>query len=343
MCNSETDSRMNQTLSVCPSTLAEGYTSFSPRALSRLFDGRKVSHVLPYDNPLSETTVDVLQRTGSGRISLSGVQTKFSMLIVDGTLQFASEGMQGRFILKPAPTSWHIFAREYCPANEHLTMQLADQVYGIPVAANALCFFEDGEPAYLTRRFDVLPDGRKCAMEDFASLGGFTRTNGGSDFKYCNASYEECADLIHRYVKASPVELLKFFRLVVFNYLISNDDAHLKNFSLVERAPGDYVLSPAYDLMNTMLHLSQPRIFALEKGLFREGGSLDVTQRADRSSFLQFGLRIGLPGNLVERELDRFATSQPQVLALVHRSFLSESLKQLYIQSFEFRRSTLQH
>ena len=37
--------------------------------------------------------------------------------------------------------------RKYCPANEHLTMQLASLVYHIETAANALCFFRDGEAA----------------------------------------------------------------------------------------------------------------------------------------------------------------------------------------------------
>lgn len=45
-------------------------------------------------------------------------------------------------------------ALKYCPANEHLTMQLAAQVYGIETAANTVCFFKDGEMAYLTKRFD---------------------------------------------------------------------------------------------------------------------------------------------------------------------------------------------
>ena len=107
-------------------------------------------------------------------------------------------------------------------------------------------------------------------QEDFASLMGYTKANGGSDYKYCNASYEECAEVISRYVKASRIDLLRFFRLVLFNFIILNDDAHLKNFSLINQG-NEYRLSPAYDLINTSLHLYNPRIFALDKGLFREG------------------------------------------------------------------------
>ena len=201
--------------------------------------------------------------------------------------------------------------------------------------------FRDGEAAYLCRRFDVGPEGQKYQQEDFASLSGLTNANGGSDFKYSNLSYEECADIIRKYVKAAPVEILKFFRLVVFNYLTLNDDAHLKNFSLINRGDGEYHLAPAYDLINTSLHLRVPRIFALDKGLFKEGMQLSDTNTIGRKDFEEFGLRIGLPQRLVKRELDAFAREYPLAKELIDRSFLSESLKRSYWLSYDYRRQTL--
>ena len=108
------------------------------------------------------------------------------------------------------------------PANEHLTMQIASQVYNIPTAANGLCFFQNDEPAYITRRFDIAPNGRKFRKEDFASLAGISKGNKGPNYKYDVLSYEEMADIIKQYVSASSVEVLKFFRLVIFNFLFSN-------------------------------------------------------------------------------------------------------------------------
>jgi serine/threonine-protein kinase HipA len=58
------------------------------------------------------------------------------------------------------------------PANEHLTMQIGKQIYGIETAENALIFFRDGSPAYLTKRFDTDDTGARRAVEDFASLAG---------------------------------------------------------------------------------------------------------------------------------------------------------------------------
>ena len=331
-----------ETLNVCPSTLAEGFDTYSPAACKLLFDGKEVSHILGFDSPNNESADKEEYARHVGRISLSGVQPKASLVLnADGQLVRPSEGERGQYILKPAPSSYALLERKYCPANEHLSMQIAAQVYHIETAANALCFFRDGEAAYITRRFDVAPDGSKYQQEDLASLAGLTKANGGSDYKYSNLSYEECAEIIGRYTTAPSVETLKFFRLVVFNYLILNDDAHLKNFSLINRGDGEYHLAPAYDLINTSLHLYEPRIFALDKGLFREGMQLSDTRTVNRGDFEEFGLRIGLSARLVKRELDTFATEQPLAKELIRRSFLSEKLKRYFWQSFNYRRTTL--
>ncbi len=133
-------------------------------------------------------------------------------------------------------------------------MQIASQVYGIKTAANALIFFGDGTPAYITKRFDLKEDGTKWGVEDFASLAGKTKDNFGVNYKY-EFSYEEMGELIKLYVPTWRIELEKYYTLLIFNYLYSNGDAHLKNFSLIETVKGDYVLSPAYDLINTRLHV----------------------------------------------------------------------------------------
>ncbi len=329
-------------LNVCPSTLQEGFSSYSPVARKLMFDGREVSHVLEFDSPNNDHADPEPYLSNVGRISLSGVQPKASLVVSpQGVLTKPSEAQRGTYILKPAPSSYALLERRYCPANEHLTMQLASQVYHIETAANALCFFRDGEPAYLCRRFDVGPRGEKYQQEDFASLAGLTNANGGSDFKYSNLSYEECADIIRRYVKAAPVEILKFFRVVVFNYIILNDDAHLKNFSLINRGDGEYHFSPAYDLINTSLHLSMPRIFALDRGLFKEGMNLSDTKSVGRGDFEEFGRRIGLSDRLVKRELDLFSKEQPIAKQLIDRSFLSDALKRSYWLSYKYRRFTL--
>ena len=326
-------------LTVCPSILQEGYDTYSPIARRTLFDGHVVSHIFSEASP-DTGTVEANEAVKSvGRISLSGAQPKFSIVVDDDKLRYIREGEQGTFILKPRPTAYQIINRDFCVANEHVTMQIASQVYGIETAANALCFFDDGTPAYITRRFDVHSKG-KYKQEDFAALLGYTKDNAGSNYKYDKASYEECAEVIHRYVKATLIDIRRFFRIILFNFVTLNDDAHLKNFSLIERN-GEYRLSPAYDLINTSLQLMNPHIFALDKGLFKEGMAFSDTHTISRSDFEEFGKRIGLPIKVIKQEIDMFAAEQPLVKELLGRSFLSPSLQKQYWMAFDYRRKML--
>ena len=326
-------------LTVCPSILQEGYDTYSPIARRTLFDGHAVSHIFSEASP-DTGTVEANEAVKSvGRISLSGAQPKFSIVVDDDKLRYIREGEQGTFILKPRPTAYQIINKDFCVANEHVTMQIASQVYGIETAANALCFFDDGTPAYITRRFDVHSKG-KYKQEDFAALLGYTKDNAGSNYKYDKASYEECAEVIHRYVKATLIDIRRFFRIILFNFVTLNDDAHLKNFSLIERN-GEYRLSPAYDLINTSLQLMNPHIFALDKGLFKEGMAFSDTHTISRSDFEEFGKRIGLPIKVIKQEIDMFAAEQPLVKELLGRSFLSLSLQKQYWMAFDYRRKML--
>lgn len=322
-------------LTCCPSLLTEGHTSFSPAALKSLFDGIKVSHILPFLSPSSNHSDATEALKNVGRLSLSGAQAKFGLVLDNSALRYATSKEQSTYILKPRPTGYQLINHDNCAANEHITMQLASQVYGITTAPNGIVFFQDGTMGYLTRRFDVHSNG-KYAQEDFASLMGLTRQNGGSDYKYSNGSYEECAEIIRRNVKSSLIDLRRFFQLVVFNFITLNDDAHLKNFSLLHNGK-EYHLSPAYDLINTSIHLREPRIFALEKGLFKEGMYLCDTRQVSYKDFIEFGRRIGLPEKIVMQELNFFTAPNEKADALLRKSFLSPELIKDYLSSYHYR------
>ena len=114
------------------------------------------------------------------RISISGVQEKLSLLLDKNVLRLTREGEQGTYLLKPIPRD--LKKTDQVPANEHLTMQIAKQVYGLNTAENALVFFKNGTPAYITKRFDVKEGGGKWGKEDFATLAGKTKQNAGANF-----------------------------------------------------------------------------------------------------------------------------------------------------------------
>lgn len=329
------------TVNHCPGTLAEGYATYSRPSLRGLFDGRKVSHVLPYDPPqLSEEAAEVFIENRK-RISVSGVQEKLSLVLDGNTLRLTREGEQGTYLLKPIPRDLKLVSQ--VPANEHLTMQIARQVYGIKTAENALIFFQDGSPAYLTRRFDVKPDGTKWRVEDFASLAGKTSQNAGPNFKY-DFSYEEVASLLQQYSVAYLVEAGKLFQLVVFNYLFANGDAHLKNFSLMETGSGDFILSPAYDLISTRMHVDDS-IFALSRGLFKDDYRSGYYRRANypcQTDFRELAKRMGLSASRTQKLLLPFIEKQEKVEVLIRHSFLAQAAQRGYSQAYRTRRNHLE-
>src|SRR2546428_6628676 len=132
-------------LKYCPGTLAEGFTTYSPSSLRNLFNGKKVNHMLSYYSPqLSEEVAEEFIENRK-RISISGVQEKLSLVLEKNNLRLTKAGEHGTYILKPIPRD--LKKVDQVPANEHLTMQLARQVYGINIAENAMIFFKDGSPA----------------------------------------------------------------------------------------------------------------------------------------------------------------------------------------------------
>lgn len=324
----------------CPGTLAEGFSTYSSGCLRNLFNGKKVNHVLPYEQPQQSEDVAEQFMENRKRISLSGVQEKLSLLLEKNILRLTKEGERGTYILKPIPGD--LKKSDQVPANEHLTMQIARQVYGLNTAANAMIFFKNGSPAYITRRFDVKKDGSKWGSEDFATLAGKTKDNAGANFKYAY-SYEEAGLLIQKYVPAWRIEIEKYFSLVVFNFLFSNGDAHLKNFSLLESSKGDYLLSPAYDLVNTKLHVDDTD-FALDKGLFADDFKSDQYKKSGhpaKTDFAELAKRIGVTESRFEKLLHPFLEKQPLMETLVSRSFLTEANRRGYLLMYNTKRNFL--
>lgn len=317
----------------CPGTLAEGCDTYSRTALKRVFDGKNVSPVLPYSAPFSDEETDELFDENRERLSISGVQEKFSVLLEKNKLRLIKEGEYGHYILKPIPRSGK--NPDQMPANEHLTMQIARQVFGIDTAENAMIFFKDGAPAYITKRFDVRSNGEKWAQEDFASLAGLTPQTHGENYKY-TGNYLDLFKLLKKYVPAYQVEAPKLFRLILFNYLMSNGDAHYKNFSLIETTFGDFKLSPAYDLLNSRIHIAD-RDFALEHGLLPP----QEVQGKIMDQFIKMGQISEIPEKQINKIITNLTGHADEVKELIQHSYLSDRFKRNYEQAYLTRLAKL--
>lgn len=319
-------------LNFCPCTLSEGFDSYSPAALRLLFNRKKVSPILDFNAPKLDKEVAEKLRQNSKSISISGVQFKQSLVLENNKLRLTEPGEQGMYILKPIPFRPAFGREEELPANEHLTMQIAKQAFGIPIAECALVFFKNGEPAYITKRFDYAKNGLKIAQEDFATITGKSKEKMGGTYKN-SGSYEEIAQYMKLHVAAYAVEVEKYYERIIFNYLFCNGDAHLKNFSLQQNHRGDYLLSPAYDLINTSIHIPTDSFFALEDGLFSNNYESDSFKSLGfyaYDDFYEFGLKIGMIESRVKQLLTKYRTKNEQAIVLIQNSFLSPPVKDLY-------------
>jgi serine/threonine-protein kinase HipA len=313
----------------CPGTLAEGFNTYSQTCLNRVFQGRKVHHVLPYDSPTSDPATGDLFEENRKRMSISGVQEKFSVLLEKNKLRLINEGERGTYILKPIPGAGK--NPDQMPANEHLTMQIARQVYRIETAENALIFFKNGAHAYITKRFDVKEDGTKLGQDDFASLAGRTPQTHGEHYKYLG-NYLDLFQLMQLYLPTYKLEATKLLKTLIFNYLFSNGDAHFKNFSLLETPMGDYRLSPAYDLLNSRIHITD-KDFALDDGLLPR----NLAQGKIKLQFAVLAREAGISEKILNNIMALMSSRSESVEKLVAASFLGESTKRNYWQSYQGR------
>lgn len=326
-----------KTIDVCPSTLMPGYSGYSPRAVKMLFDGVVVSPIIDIDFENERNQPQAIENMNN--MSISGAQEKFSAVIDNGLIRLSNEGEQATYILKPAPFNLSLSARKQIPANEHLTMQIASQVYGVLTAVNGLCFSSSGQPVYITKRFDVVRGVKDCSQEDFAAILQMNEEGGDSNFKY-HGNYAQIADAIRKIIPAWMPQMEQFFRMVVFNYLFANEDAHMKNFSLVHKR-GEYFLAPAYDLINTCVHIQSESDLGLLDGLSPDIEKSDVYDRTGhpcRLDFERFAERIGLPKKRADMVLDMFMDIPQETYTLINRSFLNDKMKRSYKRIIEERR-----
>jgi serine/threonine-protein kinase HipA len=314
----------------CYGCYKENIEGYCATCRKKLFDGKKVSHVLSFDTPKEENIPAYQEKTK--RLSISGVQLKYSVRLEEKELILTEK--KGEYILKPIPPTSLIVMQDQAQENEHLTMQIANQLFSIPVAENGLILFKDLAPAYITRRFDVKPDGSKYLQEDFAQISGKTKKSDGDNYKY-SGTYEDIGKLIREKVAAYPPVLEDFFKLVMFNYIFSNGDAHLKNFSLIQSEFGDYMLSKAYDLMCTVLHTPNESDTALD--LYKDDIDSKFYSKNGyfgRPNFEALAEKIGLIPKRAQHIIDTILERQNEVLSMVYSSFLSNEAKGKYISYY---------
>ena len=309
----------------CYQELEEGQVDFHPGCARKIF-GSVTAPLLPYtrDN-MSELARQVIRT----RASVTGVQAKMSLDVDRGgkhePAKFTIVGLWGKYIFKPQSGKYPCL-----PELEDLTMKMAEAAH-IRTARHTLIRMADGELGYLTLRMDRGPKGEKISMLDMCQL-----SNRLTEHKYFG-TYQQLAETIKKYSSVPMLDVQRFWEVVLFSWMTGNSDMDCKNFSLVDTGNGEYVLSPAYDLLAVLL--ADPGDTEEMAMSFSVGGA---KSGFDRNTFLTAFTRSGIPAAVAERMLNRMMGFVPAWKELISRSFLPDKMKSGYYSLLDNRLSRLQ-
>jgi serine/threonine-protein kinase HipA len=292
----------------CPITYEDcGAERYSLRGLRLL--SRRLTRLEDFPFSAAQQRREAIRR--AGRMSIQGVQPKLSVVlnVEANTLEIVESG--GRYIVKPQMSEY-----PEVPENEDLTMKMAAAA-GLETPFHGLIHSKDGSLSYVIRRFDRTGRTDRIPLEDFAQLLGHDR-----DTKYAS-SMEQVASVLDRFCTFPAIEKLKLFKLVLFNYLTGNEDAHLKNFSLIRRE-GKVELSPVYDLLNSTMVINSGEELALPLN-----GKKNRLKREDFMAYFAKE-RLGLTDKAISRTIGELETASALWLGLLDRCFLSDKRKAMY-------------
>jgi len=276
-------------------------------------------------NDLTLTQEDQLKEAAARAIKMSiqGVQPKLSAKLRIKEKKFDIVDYGGEYILKPQNNFY-----PELPENEDITMKLAKLV-GIEIPIHGLIYSIDGRLTYFIKRFDRYGKNNKLSIEDFAQLAGKSR-----ETKY-DFSMEKIIPLLNQYCTFPVLEKIKLFRLTIFNYLIGNEDMHLKNYSIITR-DNKVEISPSYDLLNTTI---ASKNFTEEIALPIAGKKNNLTS----NTLIKYWgeERLQLNNNVISQIIAEIKKAQRKWENLIKISFLSDEMKEKYFDLLIQRREKL--
>lgn len=295
----------------CYRPLEEAQSDYHP-ACARAFFGTTTAPMLPYR--LSEMAA-LAKETVERSITVPGVQPKLSLGRIRNELYTAGRGrltvpdaLKGEFILKPPFADY-----PQLPENEHLSMKLAG-LFTLDTVPPNLIRLASGELCYITKRIDRNPDGTKNHMIDFQQILEL-------EDKY-KGTMELVGKTIGELSVNTLLDKLRFFESAVFNFIIGNNDMHLKNYSMFLSGSG-WVLSPCYDLLNVKIILPKDQ----EDLALLLGGK---KANFEKSYFDRLGDYLNLNAKQVNAVYKRLLSWLPRANQLIDASFLNEDRKSQY-------------
>ena len=279
---------------------------------SKAFFGTAYAPILPYQLRDME---QLAKEAAELSITVPGVQPKLSLGWLRSALENGHEGrltimnaLEGNYILKPQNAQY-----EQMPENEHLSMKLA-ALFKITTVPINMIRLASGELCYITKRIDRNPDGSKNHMIDFLQILEL-------EDKY-KGTMEMLGKSIGELSAHTLLDKMRFFELTVFNYIIGNNDMHLKNFSMWKSDMG-WTLAPAYDLLNVKLILPQDQE---DLALMMGGKKMNF----NKIYFDRLGGVLLFNEKQINSVYKRLGKWLPEAQQLIDRSFLKKECRTAY-------------
>lgn len=295
----------------CYKELDQHHVDYHPKC-SLAFFGTLHAPSLPYQ--LSEME-KLAKEAAELSITVPGIQPKLLLGWIKTALENGQRGrltimdaLAGSYILKPQNANF-----PQLPENEHLSMKLAE-LFKLAIVPVNMIRLASGELCYITKRIDRNPDGSKNHMIDFMQIMELAD-------KYMG-TMESLGKTIGELSENTLFDKVRFFEATVFNYIIGNNDMHLKNYSMFLSDMG-WVLAPFYDLLNVKIILPKDK----EDTALLLGGK---KENFDKGYFDRFGTVLKLNTkqiNAVYKKLERWL---PEADQLIESSFLDPERKSAY-------------
>ncbi len=227
---------------LCYKTLAKAETDYHAKCVVTIFGTKQLPLIDIDENKLAKYANEII----GVHHAVTGVQPKLSLCLEESkkSIRFTIVNKKSNFIIKPQSEIYTSL-----PENEDVCMHIA-AAFGIETAVHGLIRLPSGNLAYITKRFDRNNEN-KLACEDLCQL-----TETLTEHKY-RGSYEKTGKAIKQFSSLAGLDALHYFELVLFSFVTGNADMHLKNFSMLEKEDGHFLLSPAYDLVSTLLVINK--------------------------------------------------------------------------------------
>jgi len=200
--------------------------------------------------------------------NIAGVQQKRTMFVVRRHKHDKDYDFYKNIIEAPTTAIVKVNGKAFdnLVYNEHFCMQLST-VLGMDTALTNVLKTQTGVPFLLVARYDrnLTKISSNFFLTRLWQMDFCQLTNRTSRLKYQRENNGQGVSISEIYNLLAGTDKIEFIKSVIFNYLVGNNDAHGKNYSILEHKE-NYRLAPLYDLVATQVYWGSRYKMAMKIG-----------------------------------------------------------------------------